>query len=101
MRHEIIHGQKDFTMAVIELKTVGRSGQVSLGKALAGKHFFMENLPNGDVLLKHAMIVPVDEQWLHTNAMKDRLAASDQWMAANPAWASDLSALASKASLAV
>lgn len=88
-------------MAVAELKTVGRSGQVSLGKALAGKHFFMESLPSGDVLLKHAMIVPVNEQWLHTSTMKDRLAASDQWMAAHPAQASDLSALASKAGLAL
>lgn len=86
-------------MAIMELKTVGRSGQVSLGKALAGKHFFVENLPSGDVLLKHAMIVPVNEQWLHTAAMKDRLAASDAWMAANPAQSTDLSQLAASAGL--
>jgi hypothetical protein len=87
-------------MAVMELKTVGRSGQVSLGKALAGKHFFVENLPSGDVLLKHAMIVPANEQWLHTAAMKDRLAASDAWMAAHPAKRSDLGKLAAKAGIA-
>ena len=88
-------------MTVMELKTVGRSGQVSLGKALAGKHFFVENLPSGDVLLKHAMIVPVNEQWLHTAAMKDRLAASDAWMAAHPAKSTNLGTLAAKAGLAL
>lgn len=88
-------------MEVLELKTVGRSGQISLGKAAAGKHYFVENLPSGDVLLKHAMIVPANEQWLHTAAMKDRLAASDAWMAAHPPQATDLAALAHKAGLAL
>ncbi len=33
------------------LKTVGASGQLSLGKKLAGRHFELEVLPDGSILL--------------------------------------------------
>ena len=56
------------------LKIVGKSGQISLGKALAGMGFVMETLPGGDILLKHSVVVPVNERWLHEPAMKDKLA---------------------------
>ncbi len=31
------------------IKTVGKSGQISLGKSLAGTEFIMEELPDGDM----------------------------------------------------
>jgi hypothetical protein len=80
----------------LELKTVGRSGQISLGKALSGKHFFVENLPSGDVLLKHAMIVPMNEQWLHASEVRQQLAQADAWMADNAPLATPLDVLASQ-----
>ena len=46
------------------VKTVGQSGQISVGKALIGQSFVVEPLPNGDVLLKRAVIVPANEAWL-------------------------------------
>lgn len=67
------------------LKIVGKSGQISLGKALAGMGFVMETLPGGDILLKHSVVVPVNERWLHEPAMKDKLAQADDWMRNNPA----------------
>lgn len=72
------------------LKIVGKSGQISLGKALAGMGFVMETLPGGDILLKHAVVVPVKELWLHEPAMKDKLARADGWMRSNPAKESNL-----------
>ena len=72
------------------LKIVGRSGQISLGKALAGLGFVMENLPSGDILLKHSVVVPVNERWLHEPTMKGKLAKADNWMRNNPAKESNL-----------
>lgn len=73
----------------MDIKTVGKSGQISLGKAMAGMSFIMETLPGGDVLLKHAVVVPVNERWLHEPAMKAKLARADEWMRNNPARESD------------
>ena len=69
----------------MDIKTVGKSGQISLGKALAGMGFIMETLPGGDILLKHAVVVPVNERWLHEPAMKAELARADEWIRKNPA----------------
>lgn len=38
------------------LKTIGASGQVSLGKKYAGRHFQMEMRPDGSVLLRPATV---------------------------------------------
>ncbi|MDR3390955.1 MAG: hypothetical protein P4L77_04390 [Sulfuriferula sp.] len=67
------------------LKIVGKSGQISLGKALAGMGFVVETLPGGDILLKHSVVVPVNERWLHEPAMKAKLTRADEWMRNNPA----------------
>ena len=67
------------------IKTVGRSGQISLGKALAGMEFIMEKLPDGDILLKHAVVIPLNERWLHESAIKEKLARADEWMRKHPA----------------
>ncbi len=47
------------------IKNVGKSGQVSLGKALAGKGHVMEELPDGDIVLKRAVALHLNERWLH------------------------------------
>lgn len=69
----------------MDLKIVGKSGQISLGKAMAGMGFIMETLPGGDILLKHAVVVPVNERWLSEPATQEKLARADEWMRANPA----------------
>lgn len=75
------------------IKTVGKSGQISLGKALAGRGFIMEELPGGDIMLKRAVVVPMNERWLHEPAMKDRLDRADDWMRNNPAQETELDEL--------
>ncbi len=40
------------------IKVVGKSGQISLGKALAGMEFLVEQLPGGDIVLKRAVVIP-------------------------------------------
>lgn len=77
----------------MDIKKVGKSGQISLGKALAGSGFIMETLATGDILLKRAMVIPMNEQWLHEPAMKEKLARADEWMRKNPPTQTDLSKL--------
>ena len=78
------------------LKTVGKSGQISVGKALAGMEFIMEELPGGDIMLKRAVVVPMNERWLHESAMKKKLARADEWMRQNPPRETNLGELGSK-----
>jgi hypothetical protein len=82
----------------MDIKTVGKSGQISLGKALAGMGFVMEPLMGGDILLKRAVVVTVNERWLHEPAMKEKLAQADDWMREHPAQESNLEALELKLS---
>lgn len=75
------------------IKTVGMSGQISVGKALAGQNFVLEALPNGDVLLKKAVVIPVNEAWAHTPEMKERLKVAREWADRTPRQETDLDAL--------
>jgi hypothetical protein len=78
------------------IKTVGKSGQISVGKALAGMEFIMEEMPGGDIMLKRAVVVPMNERWLHEQAMKDKLARADEWMRQNPPSETSLDEIDSK-----
>lgn len=78
------------------IKTVGKSGQISLGKAMAGMGFIMEALPDGDIMLKRAVVVPMNERWLHEPAMKSKLARADEWMRQHPPQESNLDELEAK-----
>jgi len=84
----------------MEIKVVGKSGQISLGKAMAGMNFIMETLTDGDILLKHAVVMPVNERWLHEPAMKEQLARADEWMRTNPAKETKLEELESRREIA-
>lgn len=75
------------------IKVVGKSGQISLGKALAGREFLIERLPDGDILLKRAVVIPHNERWLHEPAMRAKLARADVWMQDNRPTETDLDGL--------
>lgn len=75
------------------IKVVGKSGQISLGKALAGMEFLVEQLPGGDIVLKRAVVIPQNERWLHEPAMKEKLAKADEWMRENKRQETDIDAL--------
>lgn len=62
----------------------GHSSTRAVRHVPAGMGFIMEVLPGGDILLKHAVVVPSDERWLHEPAMKEKLARADEWMRNNP-----------------
>jgi hypothetical protein len=87
-------GLKGYFMS--NLKTVGKSGQITLGKAMAGMGFVMEPMPDGDILLKRSVVIPLNEKWIHEPEMKKDLAEADEWMRNNPPQETDLNVLAIK-----
>jgi hypothetical protein len=82
---------------LMDIKVVGKSGQISLGKALAGIGFIVQTQPSGDILLKHAVVMPVNDRWLQDPVMKERLARADKWMRTNAPKETDLEKLEAKA----
>lgn len=74
------------------VKTIGASGQISLGKEYAGRTVLIESSEPGMWLIRTARTIPDSELWLHhprAAARLDRaLAAMDQ-----PPLESDLDAL--------
>jgi hypothetical protein len=84
----------------LDIKTVGKSGQISLGKSLAGTDFIMEELPGGDIILKRAIVIPANERWLHDPTMKKRLAAAEKWLHDHPIQETDLERLEDRLSTA-
>jgi hypothetical protein len=66
------------------LKQVGTSGQIALGKQLAGKYFEVSTLEDGTITLRPMVVIPESQAWAHTPAMKKRLAESEKWMKENP-----------------
>ena len=75
-----------------DIKRIGASGQISLGKEFAGRTVLVNNPEPGVWLIKTAQIIPDSELWLHepeAAAQLDRaMAAMDQ-----PPEATDLDAL--------
>ena len=58
-----------------EIKTIGKSGQISLGKEYAGRTVLVEEVERGVWLVRTAQVIPDSERWLHTDAAR---AALDQ-----------------------
>lgn len=77
------------------IKTVGKSGQISLGKSMAGMDFILEKLPGGDIMLKRAVVVPMNERPLKP-VVQAELVAAREWRKKHPPQATDLAALGVK-----
>jgi hypothetical protein len=75
-----------------QIKTVGKSGQISLGKAMAGMGFIMHELPGGDIVLKRARVVALNERVLDP-VVQTELDAAREWRKNNVATQTDLIAL--------
>jgi hypothetical protein len=77
----------------IEIKTVGRSGQISLGKRYAGKTLRMERFNDGRILLTAVAMVPESQLWTLAEPDRSRIERGLDWAAkASPA-ETDLDAL--------
>lgn len=59
-----------------QVKTVGASGQISLGKKYAGRTVLIEETEEGVWVVKTAQTIPDNELWLHTEPFKSQLEAA-------------------------
>ena len=75
------------------IKSIGSSGQISLGKEYAGRQVLVENPEPGVWVIRTATGIPDNEKWIHMPAIKNDLTAALAWAQKTPAKASDLSEL--------
>jgi hypothetical protein len=66
------------------LKAVGRSGQISLGKAFAGQQVQVEMREAGVWIIRTVAVVPTNELWLHSPEVSAALNRAAIWATANP-----------------
>jgi len=81
-------------VAGAEIKVVGKSGQISLGKSYAGKPLRVERRPDGSILLTAVALVPESQLWTLEEPGRSRIASGLAWAAATPAAESDVEKLA-------
>ena len=67
-----------------EVKVVGRSGQISLGKKYAGKVLQLERLADGAILLTAVVMVPERQAWTLQEPDRSRIARGLAWAAQHP-----------------
>lgn len=77
-------------MAIV--KTVGRSGQISLGKRYAGHHVLIDEIEPGVWIVKLGEFIPDSERWLDPQA-RAQLDQAIAWAGQHPPQESDLDAL--------
>ena len=71
------------------VKSVGSSGQISLGKEFAGRQVLVESPAKGVWIIRTATIIPDHEEWLHEERTKSSLKKAIAWAQKNPPKASN------------
>lgn len=80
-----------------EIKRVGQSGQISIGRELAGRLLRFEQLKDGRLLLTPVVDVPESQLWTLSEPHKSRIERALAWAATNPAKETDIAAVVAKA----
>jgi hypothetical protein len=80
-----------------ELKRVGQSGQISIGRELAGKLLRLEQMEDGRLVLTPVVDVPESQLWTLTEPHKSRIERGLAWAAKTPAKETDVPAVVTKA----
>lgn len=81
----------------VEIKVVGKSGQISLGKSYAGKTLRLERRGDGTMLLTPVAVVPESQLWTLEEPHRSQIARGLTWAAATPAKETDLDTLTKRA----
>ena len=64
-----------------EIKVVGKSGQISLGKRYAGKTLELRRLDDGTLMLRAVAMVPESQLWTLQEPDRSRIARGLAWAA--------------------
>ena len=81
----------------VEIKVVGKSGQISLGKRYAGKTLRLERRRDGTMVLTAVAVVPESQLWTLEEPHRSRIARGLTWASETPAKETDLDALTTRA----
>ncbi len=71
------------TVQDVEIKVVGKSGQISLGKRYAGKTVRLERRQDGTVLLTAVAMVPETQLWTLNEPHRSQIERGLTWASAN------------------
>lgn len=66
------------------IKTVGSSGQISLGKKFAGQTVMLDEIDTGVWIVKLGRFIPDNERWLHRPDVQANLNEAISWAEKNP-----------------
>lgn len=66
------------------IKTVGSSGQISLGKKFAGQTVMLDEIDTGVWIVKLGRFIPDNERWLHRPDVQTELNEAIAWANKNP-----------------
>lgn len=80
-----------------EIKVVGKSGQISLGKDYAGKTLRLERRADGSILLTAVVVVPESQLWTLQEPHRTAIERGLAWAAATPPAETDLEELIGRA----
>lgn len=83
-------------MQTQSIKTIGSSGQISLGKEYAGRPVLVEEIEEGVWLIKTAKVIPDSELWIHKEPVKSRLDRALKHAAKHKPEQTDLEPLSAK-----
>jgi hypothetical protein len=75
------------------IKTVGKSGQISLGKSYAGKTLRLHRQPDGSILLTPVAVIPESQLWTLEEPHRSAIERGMAWAAENPPAETDLDEL--------
>jgi len=71
------------------VKSIGASGQISLGKEFAGRQVLVDSPAEGVWFIKAVKVVPDHEAWVDEPKVRNRLKRAIRWALDNPATDSD------------
>ncbi len=80
-----------------EIKRVGLSGQISVGRELAGKLLRLEQLEDGRLLLTPVVDVPESQLWTLGEPHRSRIERGLEWAAKTLPEETDIEALVKRA----
>jgi hypothetical protein len=75
------------------IKSVGQSGQISLGKKFAGKTVLVNQIESGVWIVKVGQFIPENERWLNESKVRMEIDEAVTWAEKNPPRKSNLKAI--------
>ncbi len=84
-----------------DIKVVGKSGQISLGKGYAGRALRVEHRRDGTIILTAVTVVPESQFWTLEEPHRSRIARGLAWAGSTTPKETDVDTLAARTSRVV